>query len=69
VEEDPNTAMLFAYDAFGRLAEARDQALDKSVRYGYDLRSLRSKMEVVDYAGSTNGVVFMSVVYTYRSSG
>lgn len=68
-EEDSNTAMLYSFDIYGRLTEARDRSLEKSVRYDYDARSLRSKMEVVDYTPSPTGAVTMSVTYSYDDAG
>lgn len=68
-EEDGLTAMLYSFDTFGRLTEARDNSLGKSVRYGYDVRDLRTKVEVVDYSSSQKGVVSMTVAYGYDDAG
>ena len=68
-EEDSLTAMLYSFDSYGRLTEARDRSLEKAVRYAYDTRSLRSKMEVVDYASSQNGNVSITVTYNYDDTG
>lgn len=68
-EEDPLTAIIYAYDEFGRMVEAKDNALNKAVRYSYDNRGLRNKMSVIDYAVSANGIATMSVAYSYDNVG